>query len=139
MPGTPFLGGSHWVAWANTHPSQQLLAGELIRFLTTKEATIRSSQQVGLLPARLDALNSTPFTEDPIYRVLAQGVKAGRTFPPVHLWGMIEDKLSAALGRIWAKVVQGSVDDIDSLILAELNPLAQRLNWVLASDMTKRN
>jgi multiple sugar transport system substrate-binding protein len=138
MPGVPFVGGSHWVAWQNVPPEQSMLAYELLKFLNTKETSLKIGQQIGILPARLDALNSPPYTEDAWLQVMAKGVKAGRAFPAIHLWGMIEDKLSAALGRIWTKVVSGGEVDTDTLIQNELNPLAQRLNWVLASDTSKR-
>jgi multiple sugar transport system substrate-binding protein len=138
MPGVPFVGGSHWVAWQNVPPEQSMLAIELVKYLSTQAAAIKCSQQTGLLPARMDALNSPPFTQDAIWQVMAEGIKTGRAFPAIHLWGMIEDKLSASLGRIWTKVVNDHSVDTSALIHNELNPLAQRLNWVLASDTSKR-
>ena len=130
-PGVPFVSGSHLVVWCSVAPRQERLAVELARFLTSKQAQSQCSQQVGLLPVRLDVLDSPPFVDQPLYRVMGQALKAGRSFPAMRLWGLIEEKLSAVLGDVWANVLTAPNPDLDALIQAALDPLAERLNMTL--------
>jgi multiple sugar transport system substrate-binding protein len=133
-PGVPFISESHLVIWRSVPPRLERLAFELVRFLTSKKTQLMCSQQVGLMPVRLEALSSAPFTTDPLYQTLAQGLTAGRSFPAMRLWGLVEDKLSAALGNLWAKVLAAPNPDLDFLIHAELEPLARRLNATLTDS-----
>jgi hypothetical protein len=41
---------------------------------------------------------------------------------------LIEEQLTASFGRIWEKVLAEPDPDLDTLIRAELEPLAERLN-----------
>jgi multiple sugar transport system substrate-binding protein len=136
-PGAPFVGESHLVIWRHAVPKYEKLAFELVRFLTGKSAQVKNSQQAGLLPVRLDVLSESPFSDHPIYQVLSRGVTEGRSVPAMRLWGLIEDKLSVALGQLWAKVLAAPNPDLDTLIRAELEPLAQRLNATLESSRTR--
>jgi multiple sugar transport system substrate-binding protein len=130
-PGVPTVLGSHLVIWKHTPYRQEKLALELIAFLTGQQAQSLASQQVGMLPVRLDALAGPPFAEDPIYRTFVAGLRAGRSFPVMRLWATVEEHLTAALGRLWASVLANPDADLDSLIRAELEPLTQRLNRTL--------
>ncbi len=130
-PGVPLVSESHLVIWKNISPRQEALGVELVRALTDQPAQLKCSQQVGLLPVRLEVLDAPPFSTQPTWQVMSQGVKQGRAFPAMRLWGLIEDRLTPALGNIWAKVLSAEQPDLDSIIRTELEPLAQRLNRTL--------
>jgi multiple sugar transport system substrate-binding protein len=130
-PGVPLVSESHLVVWKSIPARHEKLAIELVRFLTDQPAQLTCSQQVGLLPVRLEALDAPPFSTHPILRVMSQGVKMGRAFPAVRLWGLIEDRLTPALGNIWAKILSADQPDVDAVIRTELEPLALRLNRIL--------
>ncbi len=45
---------------------------------------------------------------------------------------MVEEKLVLALERIWKEVLTGSPQDLDALVSQHIEPLAQRLDIILA-------
>ncbi|RPI32062.1 MAG: extracellular solute-binding protein, partial [Chloroflexota bacterium] len=99
-PGASFVGGSNLAIWKySRYPDA---AVKLIRFLTQTPAQVYYTQQVGLLPAKVDALSAQPFCDEPLWQLAFEGLKTGRTFPTIRLWGLIEERTSAALGAVWA-------------------------------------
>lgn len=130
-PGVPAVLGSHLVIWNYIPPRQERPALELVRFLTSQPAQLVCSQQMGMLPVRLDLLDKPPFADDPLYQGFVSGLVSGRSFPVMRLWGLIEEQLTIAFGNLWAKVLATPNPDLDSLIRHELEPLAQRLNRTL--------
>jgi multiple sugar transport system substrate-binding protein len=136
-PGVPVVSGSHLVVWKHISPRQEKLAVNLVRFLTGPQAQLAASRNAGLLPVNVNVLAGAPFNDHPLYQILSQGLKTGRTFPAMRLWGLIEEKLSAALGQLWARVLAEPNADLDALIQTELEPLAQRLNTTLDSGRNR--
>ncbi len=130
-PGPPLVSESHLVIWRSISPRLERLAVELVRFLTDRRLQLTCSQQTGLLPVRTEVLAAPPFSTEPHYRVFSRGLLTGRSFPSMRLWGLLEDRLVPALGKIWQKVLAEPQPAIDAIIQAELEPLAQRLNQTL--------
>jgi multiple sugar transport system substrate-binding protein len=130
-PGVPCVLASHLVVWKHVPVRQERVAIELVRFLTDQQAQLTCSRQVGLLPARLETLAGPPFASDPMYQVFVNGLKSGRSFPAMRLWGLMEEQLTAAFGNLWASVLEAEEPELDALIRRELEPLAQRLNRIL--------
>ena len=132
-PGVPWVGGSNLVIWK--HSLHEKLAVELVRFLTSQPVQHSYSQRVGLLPVRLDVLNSSPFADHPLYRVMGEGAKTGRSFPSFSAWGLVEDCLTAELTNLWAKVLADPQLDLDAAINERLGPLARGLGLTLAQTL----
>ena len=130
-PGVPFVGGSHLVLWK--HAVHDAAAVKLIRFLTSQHVQSSFGRRAGLLPTRHDVLSSPPFSDDPLYQVLAQGLKVGRSFPSVPLWGLVEEKLNEVLGHLWADLLVSPSLDLEKAVAEHLEPLARRLNVTLRS------
>jgi multiple sugar transport system substrate-binding protein len=132
LPGVPWVGASHLVIWKHAPPRLVRLATELVRFLTSLPQQIASSQHTGMLPVLPEAFSAPAFAHHPVYQVVGRGLLHGRAFPPIRLWGLIEEKLTVALGSVWAKVLTAEPGaSLDALIRAELEPLAARLNKTL--------
>ena len=131
LPGISCVGASDLVIWKHTPVRHEKIALNLVNFLTSKKAQLHSSQHVGLLPARLEALETKPFSVDPSYQVLVKALKSGRSLPTMRLWGLIEERLTAAFGNLWEKILSDPDPDLDAILDAELDPLAQRLNHIL--------
>lgn len=129
-PGTPYVGGSHLAIWKHTRQAER--AVELVRFLSSAEAQTILFDRFGLFPTRLDVLDSDAFTSDPFNRLLANGLTAGRSFPPVTFWGLVETRLTAALADIWADVLSTPKPDMDLILDRHLNPIADRLDLTLS-------
>jgi multiple sugar transport system substrate-binding protein len=131
LPGTPTVLASNLVVWKHTPVRQEALAVELVKYLTSKKVQVTCSQETGLVPARLDTLALKPFSNNAAYQIFVDTLKSGRPLPMMRLWGLIEERLTAAFGNIWQKVLASPNPDLDAIIEAELNPLAQKLNQIL--------
>lgn len=128
-PGPSFVGGSHLVAWK--HSAKRDLAVQLIRFLMQPDVQVTHSQNIGLLPARLDALAAPPFSTDPLWQVATKGLRTGRSFYVTRSWGLMEDRLKNEFGALWAETLANPDLDLDRAIEKRLDLLAKRLDLVL--------
>jgi multiple sugar transport system substrate-binding protein len=131
-PGVPFVGGSNLVVWRHTR--QERLAFELVKFLTSQATQSVYSTHARSLPVRLDALSNPPFSTDPLYKSIVEALKSGQSYRINRLWGMVEERLIVEFSQIWAALFANPAADVDALIDKHLQPLAERLNVVLASN-----
>lgn len=131
-PGIPYVGGSHLVLWR--HSSKENSALELVRYLCQPEVQNSYCQVIGLLPTKLDALASLTYNDSPFYHRLIEKLKGGHSFQPLPLWGMVEDKLTAALSQIWSDLIKDPNIDISSTVSLILQPLGRRLNIALSGQ-----
>ncbi len=129
-PGASFVGGSNLIVWKHTRYPDA--AVRLVRFLTQHAAQLQYSQVVGLMPARLETLASAPFSTDPSWMTAVRGLQSGRTFLPVRLWGLVEDRLTAGFSAVWPDVLAGI--DPEEALEKHLMPLAGRLDPLLAKE-----
>lgn len=131
VPGVPFVGGSDLVIWKNSRQSREAL--ELARFLTSFEMQSETILLKGpFLPARRDALANQMFNENPHYRQFSQSLQSGRGFHANYMWGLVEDKLTAALARLWADIFKQPDANLTELVAGRLQPLAEKLDQTLA-------
>lgn len=130
-PGVPFVGGSHLVYWK--HTPHRLLAVKLIQYLASAQVQATWARQTGLLPTRLDVLSRPPFSDEPIYWLVARGLQRGRSFRSVPLWGLVEERLNEAFGDLWAEILAGPDLDLETTIAARMRPLARDLDLALGS------
>ena len=131
LPGVSSVLASDLVIWKHTSVRHERIAVNLVKFLTSHKAQLQCPKHSGLLPARLETLESKSFSADPFYQVFVDGLKSGRSLPTMRLWGLVEERLTAALAVLWAKILAEPNPDLDAIIKAELEPLAQRLNHIL--------
>jgi len=130
QPGIPFLGGSNLVIWNHVLPSQEALAVDLVRYLTSADVMMTQFQKVKYTPANLEALNQVEM--DPTYFPLAKSLRKGRPFKRVPLWGLVEDKLVKSLNHVWKTIFATSDPNVDEIIRDALLPLEDRLNITLS-------
>jgi multiple sugar transport system substrate-binding protein len=129
-PGIPYIGGSQLVIWKHTRQVEPALA--LTRYLTDLDAQVRLVQASGLFPTRLDVLEREPFHSDPFYQMAGEGLKTGRAFPALSLWGLVENKLVEAFAAIWTEIFARPEADIHAIVDSHLTQTAQRLNSTLS-------
>jgi multiple sugar transport system substrate-binding protein len=132
-PGVPFLGGSNLVIWK--HSQHEHTAVELVRFLVSQSVQRTYFRRAGLLPVRLDALGTSPFVDDLLYRVMSEASKIGRSFPSFSAWGLIEDGITAELDQLWADVLADPQLDLDAAINERLGTLARQLDYTLSQTV----
>jgi len=121
----PFVGGEHLAIWKySRHPEAAI---ELVRFLTSPEAQRDYLSRLGLLPMRQDLLAEPPFTSDPIQQVMAQALRAGRSYPVFPRWGVIEERLHDMFGQIWADILSHPTAEVSDYLkhyIPRLNAIA---------------
>jgi multiple sugar transport system substrate-binding protein len=125
-PGPLFIGSSSLVIWKNT--TDERAAINLVNYLVGEEAQLEFCRLMGYFPARISLLSQPPYSDAPYLSVFAQSTLRGRTLTAVKLGGLIEDLLSAAIHRIWNKVIADPAVDIRRAILEEFDPLVRRLS-----------
>ena len=131
-PGPSFIGGAHLGIWAHVNPRLESAAIELIQCLSAPPVQVEYARQTGLLPARLEALRQPPYTTDPRLQIMVKAMENGRSHAGIPSWGLVEERLSTALATIWTDIQQNPQQDLDALIGAQLEPLANRLDLLLS-------
>ncbi len=131
-PGTPFVGGSCLIIWQASRRVREALA--LVKYLTSEQVQRSFLYGAGLLPVRLDVLSKPPFSDDPRYRFLADGLQKGRSFRLLPLWGLVEDRLSNAMTSFWMKFLNNPELDIRENLEKDLKVLANQINLILSNE-----
>jgi len=126
VPGTPFVGGEHLVIWKHSRRSEQAL--RLVKFLARPESSESLYPLFGL-PVAVDGWDREPFNT-PNYQFFKEALQNGRSFPPEHLWGLVEKRLSETLAEIWTEVLAHPART-DSLVENYLGALAKRLQTTI--------
>ena len=132
LPGTPFVGGSNLVIWKHAPSGKTPAILKLIHFLTGRRAQVLFGQRSGIPPARLNALDDPFFAAEP-FQSVAKSLQTGRSYRSLERWGIVEEKLVAALSQIRSEVLAHPNDDLDTIISRQLDPVAQNLDLILGS------
>ena len=120
------------IVWERTNQSAAAL--ELIAHLTSREFQTTFPKTVGLLPGRLDSLESFPLPDPSLYPVVLQALKTGRSLPNLGLWGLIEDRLAHAIPKLWDDILASPHPDLEALYDKHISPLTNRLNITLSQS-----
>jgi multiple sugar transport system substrate-binding protein len=130
--GCSYTGGSSLIVWERT--DQVAAAMELIAHLTSQEFQTTFPKRVGLLPGRLDSLDSFPLPDLSLYPVVLQALKTGRSLPNLGLWGLIEDRLVNVIPKLWDDILACPHPDLEALYDKHISPLTNRLNIILSQS-----
>ena len=130
-PGPAYVGGNHLVAWKHTPYEHGAI--EFIRLLTSRKVQTEQSYDLRQFPARLDTFADPPYATDPRLQVMVRALLSGRSFPVIRRWGLIEEKLNQAFIQIWDDIAAHPDQDLSVSLIRWLEPLAQRLNYLLKS------
>ncbi len=128
-PGQPFIGGSNLVIWNHAPHWREGL--ELVRFLTDSRIQEDYFSKGGLWPSRLEALESAALVADPIHAIIVRGLQTGRSFRPMQLWGLIEERLTNSLQEIWRSVLSKPRADVRPIVKEFIESLARKTNDLL--------
>lgn len=127
-----FFGGSNLSVMKSSKHKAEAVA--LVKFLASNESQVRYTNGIGMLPARVSALNADWITSNPNMMAFKRQSSSGRSYPAIAGWGPIESVLMKRLGIVWDRVagVNGaySVDAVKQ----ELKDTAQEMNSVLAAS-----
>jgi multiple sugar transport system substrate-binding protein len=130
LPGVPYVGGSNLVIWKHVTADKLPAALKLVRYLTGRRAQSLFGQRSGIPPARLDALDDLIFVSEP-FQAVAQALQTGRSYRSLARWGVVEEKLVAALAGIRSEVLAQPEIDLDHFIAQQLKPVARKLDMIL--------
>jgi multiple sugar transport system substrate-binding protein len=132
MPGENFVGGSNLVLWKHIRPADERLAIDLLSELTSPAVQFAYFKLRGILPARLETLKQ--LEGEPFYAPVVKALMTGRAFRKFKLWGLIEDRLSVAIGQIWQALYSQENPNIEEEIARVLDPLERRLQLTLSES-----
>lgn len=132
-PGPPFVGGTVYIRWK--HSRKMDLAWKLICELSGRDFNLAFSKASEWLPSHQDVWTDEFINQNRFYSEYYKGIQNGRGLRPVRLWGMIEDRLSQALGDIWDDLFTLSNDarsgSLERIIAKHLEPMAVRIETIL--------
>jgi multiple sugar transport system substrate-binding protein len=129
LPQPCFVGGSNLVIWKHSRKKDSAI--KLLNFLTEAQTLKLSSAAMATLPPRISALQSQTYAEDPMLKVMSQAIQSGRTYPPLKLWGLVEDKIVAGLLNIGAQVLESPPADAQKIIEREVANICHRVSLIL--------
>lgn len=130
LPQPCFVGGSNLIVWNYSHNKRAAI--RLIKFLTEAGTLLRSNRQLATLPPRLSALEADEFVSDPMLKVMSAAIKTGRSYPALKLWGLVEDRLVAALLQIGHDLLSNPQGDSETIIQKQIEAVCRRINMTLA-------
>lgn len=130
LPEPHFVGGVNLVAWK--YSLQDSACFELMRYLNSPEVVAPIAEVMLTSPARRSVLESPAYLQDPLLNVISRSARSGRTYFPVQLWGLIEDRFIDAMLAISSKLLASPTLDSYDLIPEVMLPVARRLNLTLA-------
>jgi multiple sugar transport system substrate-binding protein len=130
--GCSYTGGASLIVWERT--SQPAAALELIAHLTSREFQTTFPKTAGLLPGRMDSLDSFTLPDKSLYPLVYQALQTGRSLPSIGLWGLIEDRLAHAIPKVWEDIFASPHPDLEELYDEHIAPLTNRLNMTLAQS-----
>lgn len=130
FPKPYFIGGTNLVVWQ--HSSQVEAAVELVQFLTSAESMAQIVSPFQVFPPRLEVMSTLEFLADPLLKTLGDVASAGRSYPAVKLWGMIEKRLIDVLLDLRSTALADPSANLDALIDQRITTLAHRLNIALS-------
>jgi multiple sugar transport system substrate-binding protein len=131
MPGPSFVGGSNLAIWKFSNNVDT--AVQLARYLTRVSVQARLSAQLGLLPARIDALEMDPYSTVESWKMAAAELRSGRSFPAVGMWGVIEDRLTMGMDEVWKAIFAQPGSDPQEALVRCLTPHCHRLDILLSN------
>lgn len=130
LPQPCFVGGSDLVLWK--HSRNKSAALKLLTFLLEARTLQKSSPAMATLPPRLSALKAHLYTEDEMLKVMSQAIQGGRTYPPLRLWGLVEDKIVAGLLNIGNQVLSNPPEKIGEIVDQEIENVCHRVGMILS-------
>ena len=127
------MGGISFVIWdhIHNHLEREKAAVELVKFLTTKAANLRWMQNADLLPLRMDALDESYPSGNPLRETVMESATRGRSYNNVSHWRRIESQLALELGAVVQYIRENPDADAATVLRSRLEPLVRRLNIVL--------
>ena len=130
--GCAYTGGSSLVVWERSdHPVASL---NLIAHLTGRDFQVNIPRKIGLLPSRLDSLESFPLPNAALHPVIQKAIQTGRSLPNIGLWGLIEDRLVNILPALWDELLGSPQPDLEAAYEKYITPLIPRLNILLSQS-----
>ena len=126
FPKPSFMGGTNLVIWQHSPHVEAAMA--LVQFLTSVPSMAQAVIPFQMLPPRLAVMETPEFLQDQFLKNLGDVANAGRSYPSVKLWGMIEKRFVDVLFDIRSIVLSDPSVDLDALIQNKVIPVAERLN-----------
>lgn len=132
VPGVNFVGGSNLVLWKHIPPQMERYAISLLEYLSSPDVQFERHLRSAMLPAHVDALEKVRRETD--FAPVVDAIMAGRSFRKFRLWGLMEDKLTIAIGQIWQALYSQENPNLETEIANVLDPLERRLQLTISNN-----
>lgn len=131
----PWTGGGSLVIWDHVagNLQQERAALALVKFLASKEISLRYHRETGSMPSRIDALTEIYPVGNPAHDAIFLTATQGRGYHNVPIWRRIEYQLSEELGAVVRESLANPSADLVVILHAHLDALAARLNVTLGT------
>lgn len=108
---------------------------DLLKMLYEPEFLSNYCLGSGLLPVQKDMWTEAYLQTDPNLHLFREAISHGTSLPDTPYWGMIEDRLTVAIGDLWREIYSSpghlQPNVLRDLVAGQLEPVAQRLDLTL--------
>ncbi len=130
LPGTHFVGGTNLIVWKHTRYEEAAL--DLVQYLTDPAVSVQFASSFSKIPPRHMLLSRASLLPGTEWAIMADSLRSGRTYHPIPLLGLIEDRLSTALLMAGRKLYENPKgNNLNQLLRETLTPIAHKLNLTL--------
>jgi multiple sugar transport system substrate-binding protein len=130
LPVPSFVGAQSLVIWRYAHNEKE--AVHLLQFLCKQETQFELFVNTSYLPGRLDVLeNPDFFKNEKLSQAYLNALKTGRGFKAKYMWGLAEDRISAAIYLIWQRLFADPDLDVEKTIKKIMKPVSVQLERMM--------
>ena len=130
LPISPYLGGQSMVIWNYSPNAEQAL--QLINYLAKPETQLGQFQGTPHMSARLDmAVKCVP---EQFSQTFATALERGDGYSANYLFGLVEDRLTPVIQRLWRVKYADSDKDFDQEVEKTMKMIARQLDRLLAQS-----
>lgn len=133
MPGINFVGGTNLVIWKHIPGAMEKYALGILEHLASPDVQYAYNNLCGVLPTRIEALDRLR-QESSDFGPVITALLGGRSFSKHKLWGLVEDRISPAIGKVWEALQTAENPDIEKEIANVFDPLERRLQLTISNQ-----
>lgn len=134
-PGPSFVGGTLLVVFRHAKELTSII--NLLKHLYESDFLSHYCSLSGLLPVQKSMWTDEYLRSDPSIAVYYQAILGGRNLPNTARWGLVEDRLSVAVGSIWKEIYDADFSLTDeklrAVVAGYLESAAHRLDVTLST------
>ena len=130
LPVPSFVGAQSLVIWRYAQNEKE--AVRLLQYLCMPETQFDMFVNTSYLPGRLDVLENPDFFKNKkLAQAYLNAIETGRGFKAKYMWGLAEDRISAAIYAIWQRLFADPDLDVEKTIHKVMKPVSIQLERMM--------